>query len=344
MRRNVLRLYDDKKQDFMIQRAYRWLERNAPTELKERFPQKWRIWLGYQIKVVRDGGVRNVKGLVRPLSLPPGETEKSLKAYLDRYWVQEDGRHDERKYYMIEAFNRFLYTLELVPDRPGRLLELGASPYFISLLLQKFRPYEIDYVNYFGDAYPDQAVQTLVDETGHEMPIPFANVNVEVDPLPYPSEQYDAVLLCEVLEHFTDDPQRVLTEIKRVLKPDGTLILSTPNVVRLENVARSLAGINFYDPYSGYGAHGRHNREYTVQELRDLLAHVGFTVDEIFTSDVYNNRANQFMAVGRYKSLLAERDHLGQYIFVKARKTHEGNALKPAWLYRNYPAAELTTV
>lgn len=46
--------------------------------------------------------------------------------------------------------------------------------------------------------------------------------------LDYPDGAFDAVLLNEVLEHVPDDRQ-VLTELHRVLRPGGTLILFSPN-------------------------------------------------------------------------------------------------------------------
>ena len=42
----------------------------------------------------------------------------------------------------------------------------------------------------------------------------------------------------------------------RVLKPLGAMILTNPNVVRLENVAKLMSGANVYDAYSGYGPYG----------------------------------------------------------------------------------------
>lgn len=45
--------------------------------------------------------------------------------------------------------------------------------------------------------------------------------------LPFQDESFDTVLLLEVLEHVSR-PGRVLTEIQRVLRPGGTLLLSMP--------------------------------------------------------------------------------------------------------------------
>src|SRR5207302_6079645 len=129
---------------------------------------------------------------------------------------------------------------------------------------------------------------------------------------------FDAVLFCEVLEHLLEDPFRPLREIQRVLKRGGALILTTPNATRLENVARLLAGENIYDPYSAYGPYGRHNREYTLKELRRLLTHAGFTVQTAFSADVHENHANLFFPVSKLVPLLGRNEDLGQYLFVKA--------------------------
>ncbi len=46
--------------------------------------------------------------------------------------------------------------------------------------------------------------------------------------LPFPDANFDAVFCIEVLEHVPN-PFGALTEIRRVLRPDGILILSVPN-------------------------------------------------------------------------------------------------------------------
>lgn len=53
-------------------------------------------------------------------------------------------------------------------------------------------------------------------------------------PLPYAENTFDVVLLIEVLEHL-ERHDCVLAEAARVLKPDGILVFTTPNVHRLHS-------------------------------------------------------------------------------------------------------------
>ncbi len=61
--------------------------------------------------------------------------------------------------------------------------------------------------------------------------------------LPYNDASFDVVLLVEVIEHL-ENHRVALGELARVLKPDGVLILTTPNVMRLNS--------RFHFFWSGY--------------------------------------------------------------------------------------------
>ena len=164
-----------------------------------------------------------------------------------------------------------------------RTLELGANPYFTTVLFWEYRDEEPELANYFGfdDKEIDTQVVEYIDAEGvqKKRTVGFRLFNIERDRFPYEDESFGMVLFCEILEHLVEDPVSVLTEINRVTEMGGHLVLTTPNVARAENVARLINGDNLYDPYSGFGPYGRHNREYTLDELEQLLAFSGYTVE-----------------------------------------------------------------
>ena len=52
--------------------------------------------------------------------------------------------------------------------------------------------------------------------------------------IPFPSASYDHVLCTEVLEH-AEDPEALMTEMHRVLKPGGSLIMTVPFSARVHH-------------------------------------------------------------------------------------------------------------
>lgn len=58
--------------------------------------------------------------------------------------------------------------------------------------------------------------------------LPVAKCNLDKDTLKFEDNCFDIVFAFEVFEHFAN-PQHALEEIKRVLKPDGKLLISIPN-------------------------------------------------------------------------------------------------------------------
>ncbi|MEV0278938.1 methyltransferase domain-containing protein [Streptomyces sp. NPDC050610] len=101
--------------------------------------------------------------------------------------------------------------------------------------------------------------------------------------LPFASGVADAVLFSEVIEHLVD-PDGALEEIRRVLRPGGHLLLSTPNLAAWYNRALLLAGVQpVFSEVSLRQIHGRpgtqvvgHLRLFTARALRELLTASGF--------------------------------------------------------------------
>ncbi|MGB6295168.1 MAG: class I SAM-dependent methyltransferase [Rivularia sp. (in: cyanobacteria)] len=280
------------------------------------------------------------------LPLPEGLSESELFNFLETVLVS-DAPATEMANYCRQDFRRFVYTYGLVQDMAGNCLELGANPYFTTILLKKFTNLKLTLANYFGLENTDKLVQEVrykdFESDQHLLvKLESNHFNIEEDVFPFEDRCFDIILFCEIIEHLLIDPVKVLKEIKRILKPNGALILTTPNVSRLENVAKMIAGVNIYDPYSGYGPYGRHNREYNKHELYLLLKYLGFKIDTMFTADVHENNANNYSSVAKLESLLKHREpDLGQYIFVRALNAEKAGDKRPAFLYRSYPPNEL---
>jgi SAM-dependent methyltransferase len=79
---------------------------------------------------------------------------------------------------------------------------------------------------------------------------------------PLPSETVDAVIMLNVLEHIGDDLE-ALRQARRILRPDGLLILEVP------------AGPHLYDVYDRLLMH---YRRYSMRQLKQLFARAGFEV------------------------------------------------------------------
>jgi len=88
----------------------------------------------------------------------------------------------------------------------------------------------------------------------------------------FPSAAFDVVTLWEVIEHLPN-PVEALVEVARVLRPDGLLVLSTPNV---ESLAARWFGAYWFNADVP-----RHVALYTPQALRRLLERAGFSTHRL---------------------------------------------------------------
>jgi SAM-dependent methyltransferase len=192
--------------------------------------------------------------------------------------------------YVETHARRFHETLRFLPvlKPDATVLELGAIPYYLTILLKKFAGLDVDILSFFEVEQASHRIHHLENKETHERyDFSYSPLNVERDVFPFADQSYDLVLCCELLEHLLINPSHMLYEIHRVLKPDGYLLLTTPNVLRWQNVFSLLKGINIYDRYHGNGIYGRHNREYSVGDLVDLLRANAFDVERVDTRNVY---------------------------------------------------------
>ncbi len=84
---------------------------------------------------------------------------------------------------------------------------------------------------------------------------------------PFKDKSFDKVIMTEVLEHLTKE-DKVLEEIRRVLKSKGKLILSVPKK----------RWFNFFSPVSWI----QHKREYSEKSIKKVLKKSRFKIKKIF--------------------------------------------------------------
>lgn len=100
-------------------------------------------------------------------------------------------------------------------------------------------------------------------------------------PYPLPQASYDAVVCSEVLEHIWD-PRVIHKEAKRLLKPNGLYVISTPNFNWIANILENSQRILFNPDQKWTMEHIRH---YTPQtHIRDLSV-AGFKILNVYGAD-----------------------------------------------------------
>lgn len=102
--------------------------------------------------------------------------------------------------------------------------------------------------------------------------------------LPWPEQTFDAVISTEGIEHL-ENHFSFLREVNRILKPGGTLVLTTPNITALRSRVRFL-GSGFFGrdarPLNESARHPLHHIGLaTFPQLRYELHVSGFRISEV---------------------------------------------------------------
>jgi len=183
----------------------------------------------------------------------PAEQEIN-KFYTKEYYLgttdytYRDERNDQRlliKYSeKVESFRKI--------KKGGRLLDIGcAFGMFLKAASKYYNCYGVEISQYASDYAKAQGLNVF---------------NGTVERARYPDNYFDIVNMVEIIEHLSD-PKQTLSEIHRILKPDGILIIKTSNIESL--YAKSKGGD--WD----YILPG-HLCYFSIKTLSKILALVGF--------------------------------------------------------------------
>jgi len=153
-------------------------------------------------------------------------------------------------------------------DGPGRLLDVGcATGVFLDGMRRRgWRVWGVD-IN-------AKVAQYARERLGLDV---FVG---QLEEAAFPARSFDVVTLWDVLEHVPD-PRRTLTEVARILRPGGLLVLSLPDPDCLE--------ARLFGPYWAGWDVPRHLHLFPLPVLERLLDEIGFQGAEVsyFTGRYY---------------------------------------------------------
>lgn len=86
--------------------------------------------------------------------------------------------------------------------------------------------------------------------------------------------KFDVIFAGEIIEHLFNDTQ-FIQECKKILRPKGLLIITTPNLASLPNRIKLLFGRM---PDEAYAAASFHHHLYNRKKLNDLVKKEGFEI------------------------------------------------------------------
>lgn len=175
--------------------------------------------------------------------------------------------------------DRLKKAFKIIEKHPeGHLLDIGCGSGGISLILKETMPL----MDLYGVDISQDAV-CIANKRG----LKAFQADLNSSKLPFHDNSFDLVFCGEVIEHIFDT-DFLLDEANRVLKPGGTLILTTPNLAAWYNRGALLFGfqpsiaVSLQNPEVGKpmkkafkkqssGGSEAHIRFFTKGAIRDLL-------------------------------------------------------------------------
>ena len=203
---------------------------------------------------------------------------------------QEYGRQHKRRF--RELFNAV--TLLTGQNLKPKILEFGISEFSAlhhllnpnTILHTADRPTPADYAGF------TKTVCERISGCEFHAEIDLNQPHEIGEKLTPHSGTYDLVVLAEILEHLVVNPVELLRQLLRLLKPSGSLYLTTPNFYRRENLERIDARRNPQHLFPGQSANWDahfHHREYCLKELLDLIRQAGGETAMFYFSDCWDD-------------------------------------------------------
>jgi SAM-dependent methyltransferase len=169
---------------------------------------------------------------------------------------------------------------------------------------------------------------------------------------PFADGAFDYIVCLEMIEHV-ENPFALLREFQRILRPGGTIILSTPNILNIGSRLRFLLEGNYeYFKYplpewerDGTGSN-LHVNPIRLHEMEYYFLKAGLAIDDVFTSRrkyglrllfplelairiqsaikvVRSRRPKEIDLTRLYRHILSDDLLYGEHLLIRARKDND---------------------
>lgn len=198
-------------------------------------------------------------GLVQLFPRPSLET---LKKNYDHYLPVSHREIEDWSEMMKPVISKSADLVDARAASPGkRLLDIGCG-YGFFLSEMKSRGWEVEGIE--------------ISPTGREYARRTFGLNIHSKPLELlglPADNFDVITLFYVIEHL-ENPRDILTEVRRILRPDGLLLLRWPHTTPIVRLLGPLAKYLdlYHTPY--------HLFDFSPATMKTLLKLTGFKETE----------------------------------------------------------------
>lgn len=161
-----------------------------------------------------------------------------------------------------------------------KILEYGSAPFIFTKALSL-----LGYDVVGTDIAPERF------ENHEKLQLDIRKIDFDMENMPFKDNCFDMLFCSEVFEHLRFNLIKTFKESYRVLKPNGKLVISTPNLRSLIGIYRFLiqdkcysCADNLYDEWNKINriGHMGHVREYTYSEIASFFNKLGFVPEKVF--------------------------------------------------------------